>query len=57
MNAPRQSVENHWRGVGRLCARSGWSIDKALTGRPSIDALIREGYEEQERRERRKERN
>lgn len=37
-------MANQWRNIGRGARRKGLPLEAVLTGRPGIDALIREGY-------------
>lgn len=46
MRASRQSAQNHWRSVGRRARTIGLQIEAVLTSNESINALIREGYEQ-----------
>ena len=44
MNCTRIKPETHWRGVGRNAARMGMAVSAILTGKPTVDAWIKEGY-------------
>lgn len=44
MNATRLSDRNHWIGVGRRAKVLGYQLEKILTGKETVDALIEKGY-------------
>ena len=46
MKTARQSYQNHWRSVGRRAENMGIPLDQVITKSESINALIREGYEQ-----------
>lgn len=45
MKASRMTTEKQWRNIGIQAKRSALPLARVLTGRPSIDALIKEGYD------------
>lgn len=42
--ASRMSMERQWRNMGAQAARRGMKVEEVTTGRPAIDAWIREGF-------------
>ena len=45
MMASRMTLKRQWGNIGTRAASMGFAVEKVLTGRPSIDVLIREGFE------------
>lgn len=43
--APRMKMDRQWQNIGANAYRSRIPLERILTGRPSIDALIREGWD------------
>ena len=51
MRATKQLAENKWRNIGRDAARKGYALSSVLTGDASINALIKQGYEQQQKKQ------
>lgn len=47
--APRMKMDRQWQNIGANAYRSRIPLERVLTSRPSIDALIREGWGKAER--------
>lgn len=45
MKASRMKMVKQWQNIGANAFRHNIALERVLTGRPSIDALIREGWD------------